>query len=89
MYSLPSLDFLKKDSRLLGGPRLGIGFTMMNDVAAYTAAAALDQTTPGALLIASFRVSPREIHGQSDEDSTCKACSARTMTREITIVIPI
>jgi hypothetical protein len=40
---------------------------MMNDVAAYTAAAALDQTTPGALRIASFRASPREIHGQSDE----------------------
>jgi hypothetical protein len=39
----------------------------MNDVAAYTAAAALDQSTPPALRIASFRVTPRELAKFTDE----------------------
>ena len=36
-------------------------FTTMDDTAAYTAAAALDPSTPAALRIASFRVSPNDL----------------------------
>jgi hypothetical protein len=39
----------------------------MEDTAAYTAAAALDATTPRALRIASFRVSPREFANFTEE----------------------
>ncbi len=44
-----------------------IGFTAMNDVAAYTAAAVLDPSSPRALRIASFRVPPRELAEFTDE----------------------
>ncbi|MDB5270795.1 MAG: NmrA family protein [Hymenobacter sp.] len=38
-----------------------VDFTTMDDTAAYTAAAALDHTTPRYLRIASFQLSPREL----------------------------
>lgn len=38
-----------------------IDFTTMDDTAAYTAAAALDENTPSALCISSFSISPQEI----------------------------
>ena len=57
---VPLFDFKKKMVGYWEDPDWRIGFTAMNDVAAYTAAAALDQSTPRALRIASFRVTPRE-----------------------------
>jgi NAD(P)-dependent dehydrogenase (short-subunit alcohol dehydrogenase family) len=58
---VPLFDFKNKMVGYWEDPDWKIGFTAMNDVAAYTAAAALDQTTPRALRIASFRMSPREL----------------------------
>ncbi|HXM27435.1 MAG TPA: NmrA family NAD(P)-binding protein [Chthoniobacterales bacterium] len=60
-YNVPLFDFKKKLVGYWEDPDWVIGFTAMNDVAAYTAAAALDQSTPRALRIAGFRVTPREL----------------------------
>jgi len=60
-YNVPLFDFKKKLVGYWQDPDWVIGFTAMNDVAAYTAAAALDQSTPRALRIAGFRVTPREL----------------------------
>jgi uncharacterized protein YbjT (DUF2867 family) len=68
MYShVPLLDFEKKTVGYWEDPDWRIGFTTMNDVAEYTAAAALDQGTPRALRIASFSVTPRELVKFTDE----------------------
>jgi hypothetical protein len=64
---VPLFDFKKKMVGYWEDPDWVIGFTAMNDVAAYTAAAALDQSTPHALRIASFRVTPRELAKFTDE----------------------
>jgi NmrA-like family len=64
---VPLFDFKKKMVGYWEDPDWVIGFTTMNDVAAYTAAAALDQSTPRALRIASFRVTPRELAKFTDE----------------------
>jgi uncharacterized protein YbjT (DUF2867 family) len=66
-YNVPLFDFKKKLVGYWEDPDWVIGFTAMNDVAAYTAAAALDQSTPRALRIASFRVTPRELAKFTDE----------------------
>ena len=44
-----------------------IDFTTMDDTAAFTAAAALDPTTPRFLRIASFQISPRELVVAAEE----------------------
>jgi NAD(P)-dependent dehydrogenase (short-subunit alcohol dehydrogenase family) len=67
MYNAPLFDFENKMVGYWEDPDWRIGFTAMNDVAAYTAAAALDQSTPRALRIASFRVTPRELVKFTDE----------------------
>jgi hypothetical protein len=64
---VPLFDFKKKMVGYWEDPDWVIGFTTMNDVAAYTAAAALDQSTPPALRIASFRVTPRELAKFTDD----------------------
>jgi hypothetical protein len=66
-YNVPLFDFKKKLVGYWEDPDWVIGFTAMNDVAAYTAAAALDQSTPRALRIASFCVTPRELAKFTDE----------------------
>lgn len=60
-YNLPLLDFEKKVVGYWEDPDWRIDFTTMNDAAAYTAAAALDPTTPKALKIASFQASPNDL----------------------------
>ena len=68
MYNhVPLFDFKKKMVGYWDDPDWRIGFTTMNDVAEYTAAAALDQSTPRALRIASFSVTPRELAKFTDE----------------------
>jgi NmrA-like family len=67
MYNVPLFDFENKMVGYWEDPDWRIGFTAMNDVATYTAAAALDQSTPRALRIASFRVTPRELAKFTDE----------------------
>ena len=64
---VPLFDFKKKMVGYWEDCDWRIGFTAMNDVAAYTAAAALDQSTPRALRIAGFRVTPRELAKFTDD----------------------
>src|SRR5258708_27260156 len=66
-YNLHLFDFKKEMVGYWEDPDWVIGFTAMNDVAAYTAAAVLDPSTPRAVRIASFRVTPRELAKFTDE----------------------
>lgn len=66
-YNVPLLDFEKKVVGYWEDPDWRIDFTTMDDTAAYTAAAALDPTTPQALRIASFQVSARDLTKFTDE----------------------
>jgi nucleoside-diphosphate-sugar epimerase len=59
-YGIPLLDFKKKIVGYWEDPDWRMDFTTMDDTAAFTAAAALDATTPGALRIAGFQMSPRD-----------------------------
>jgi uncharacterized protein YbjT (DUF2867 family) len=65
MYGVPLLDASKRTVGYWGEADHRIDFTTMDDVADYTAAAALDPTTPTALRIASFQVSPAELAQRS------------------------
>lgn len=60
-YGIPLLDFKQQQVGYWEDADWKIDFTTMNDTAAYTAAAALDATTPRFLRIASFQHSPREL----------------------------
>jgi uncharacterized protein YbjT (DUF2867 family) len=60
-YNVPILDFKNQIVGYWEDPDWRLDFTTMDDTAAYTAAAALDATTPKALRIASFQVTPREL----------------------------
>lgn len=60
-YNVPLLDFARKIVGYWGDPDWRIDFTTMDDTAAYTAAAALDPTTPRVLRIASFQVSANDL----------------------------
>ncbi len=59
-YGIPLLDFKKKVVGYWEDPDWRMDFTTMDDTAAFTAAAALDAATPGALHIAGFQMSPRD-----------------------------
>jgi len=67
MYNIPWLDFEKKVVGYWEDPDWRMDFTTMDDTAAYTAAAALDPTTPSILRIASFQVTARELAKFTDE----------------------
>jgi nucleoside-diphosphate-sugar epimerase len=60
-YNVPLLDLKARRVGYWEDPDWRNDFTTMNDTAAFTAAAALDPTTPRALRIASFQISPREL----------------------------
>ena len=60
-YNVPVLDFKKKTVGYWDDPNHRLDFTTMDDTAAYTAAAALDPTTPQSLRIASFQVTPNDL----------------------------
>ena len=60
-YGTPLYDAQKKSVGHWGDPDHKIDFATMDDAAAYTAAAALDEAAPRALHIASFELSPREL----------------------------
>jgi nucleoside-diphosphate-sugar epimerase len=60
-YNIPVLDFKKKTVGYWDDPNHRLDFTTMDDTAAYTAAAALDPTTPRSLRIASFQVTPNDL----------------------------
>ncbi len=60
-YDMPLLNFQKKQVGYWDDPDWRIDFTTMDDTAAFTAAAALDSSTPRLLRIASFQISPNEL----------------------------
>lgn len=60
-YNIPLLNFKTSSVGYYGDPDFRVDFSTMDNVAAYTAEAALDDTTPMILRIASFQVSPREL----------------------------
>ncbi|WP_041257362.1 NmrA family NAD(P)-binding protein [Fibrella aestuarina] len=61
LYGMPLLDVKKKQIGYWENPDWRIDFTTMDSTAAYTAAAALDESTPRILRIADFQVSPNEL----------------------------
>jgi uncharacterized protein YbjT (DUF2867 family) len=60
-YGIPLLDFKQQQVGYWEDADWKIDFTTMDDTAAFTAAAALDATTPRLLRIASFQLSPQEL----------------------------
>ncbi len=60
-YNIPLLDFKKQQVGYWEDADWRIDFSTMDNVAAFTAAAALDPTTPRYLRIASFQISPNEL----------------------------
>lgn len=67
MRDMPLLDFSKKQAGYWDDPNRQADFTTMDDIAAYTAAAALDIDTPRLLRIASFQRSPSELAEAASE----------------------
>ena len=66
-YNIPLLDFQKRSVGYWEDVEWRIDFTTMDDTAAFTAAAALDPTTPRWLRIASFQISPRELAAAAED----------------------
>ncbi|TGD82791.1 NmrA family NAD(P)-binding protein [Hymenobacter wooponensis] len=66
-YGMPLLDFKQQQVGYWEDADWRIDFTTMNDTAAFTAAAALDDSTPRLLRIASFQISPRELAAVAEE----------------------
>jgi NAD(P)-dependent dehydrogenase (short-subunit alcohol dehydrogenase family) len=60
-YDMPLLNFKTKQVGYWDDADWHIDFTTMDDTAAFTAAAALDSTTPRFLRTASFQISPNEL----------------------------
>lgn len=66
-YNVPLLDFKQQQVGYWEDADWLIDFTTMDDTAAFTAAAALDTTTPRLLRIASFQLSPRALSAAAEE----------------------
>ena len=66
-YGTPLLDFKNKQVGYWENADWRIDFTSMDNTAAYTAAAALDESTPRILRIASFQISPNELAKVAEE----------------------
>lgn len=66
-YGTPLLDFKNKQVGYWENAGWRIDFTTMDNTAAYTAAAALDESTPRILRIASFQLSPNELAKVAEE----------------------
>ncbi|QJD76985.1 aromatic alcohol reductase [Spirosoma rhododendri] len=64
---MPLLDFSKKQAGYWDDEHQKADFTTMDDVAAFTADAALDVGTPRILRIASFQISPAELAKAASE----------------------
>lgn len=60
-YDMPLLNFQTRQVGYWDDPNWRIDFTTVDDTAEFTAAAALDPTTPRYLRIASFQISPNEL----------------------------
>ena len=69
-YNIPFLNHKNKTVSYWENPDWKVDFTTMDNTAAYTAAAALDETTPRFLRIASFQVSASEMAALSGYELT-------------------
>ena len=68
-FDMPLLDYKKKQVGYWEDPDWRIDFTTVADTAAFTAAAALDASTPRFLRIASFQISPNELAAAAEQVS--------------------
>ncbi|MBV8865099.1 MAG: NmrA family NAD(P)-binding protein [Acidobacteriaceae bacterium] len=66
-YGTPLLDLKEKSVGYWEDAEWRIDFTTMDDTAAYTAAVAMDESTPPALHISSFSVSPQDIAATAEK----------------------
>ena len=66
-YGTPLLDFKNKQVGYWENADWRVDFTTMDNTAAFTAAAALDDSTPRILRIASFQLSPNELAKVAEE----------------------
>jgi hypothetical protein len=66
-YNIPILNFQKKQIGYWESPDWRVDFTTMDNTATYTAASALDPSTPRLLRIASFQISPNELAAVVEE----------------------
>lgn len=66
-YSAPFIDIKNKDIGYWGNPDWKIDVTSMDNTAAFTANAALDETAPRKLLIAGFQISAKELQALASE----------------------
>lgn len=76
LYNNPLLDLKNNTVGYWEDPEWRMDFTTMDNAAAFTAAAALDTSTPATLRIAGFQVSPRELANIASE----------TLERDFTLV---
>lgn len=67
LYGMPLLDRSAGKVAYWEDPNWRIDFTTMDDTAIYTAAAALDDSTPRLLRIASFQISPAELAAEASD----------------------
>ena len=66
-FDMPLLDYKKKQAGYWEDPDWRIDFSTVDNTAAYTAAAALDESAPRLLRIASFQISPNELAAVASE----------------------
>lgn len=66
-YNIPLLDFKQQQVGYWEDADWPIDFTTMDDTAAFTAAAALDEKTPRLLRIASFQITPRQLSAAAEQ----------------------
>ncbi len=66
-YNIPLLDFKQQQVGYWEDADWPIDFTTMDDTAAFTAAAALDNKTPRLLRIASFQITPRQLSAAAEQ----------------------
>lgn len=81
-YNIPFLDFKAKRVGYWEDADWRVDFTTMNDVAAFTAAAALDTAAPRILRIAGFQVSGRELATIASEQLQTEFALVRLGSRE-------
>ena len=81
-YGMPLLDFKQHQVGYWEDADWKIDFTTMDDTAAFTAAAALDEAPPRVLRIASFQISPRELAAAAEAAGAGQFALVRLGTRE-------
>lgn len=81
-YNMPFLDLKKNSVGYWEDADWRVDFTTMDNTAAYTAAAALDPSTPRILRIASFQISANEMAAAAEEVTSQKFAVIRMGSRD-------